>query len=177
AAAGRFLDRLVGARIGRDRGVRPPLRRQVTVAPGPWLRLSALAAVAASLLAVASGELWLAHRVLALATLPPLLAVAVAAWVAHRPLLAPSLAALALFGAAGLATGSEPVHVGLAAAAFAATLVAAALCFRGEPAANGPWRDYVALTKPRIMSLLLLTGGCGMVVGARGWPGTGLFAI
>ena len=149
----------------------------MTVAPGPWLRLSALAAVAASLLAVASGELWLAHRVLALATLPPLLAVAVAAWVAHRPLLAPSLAALALFGAAGLATGSGPVHVGLAAAAFAATLVAAALCFRGEPIANGPWRDYVSLTKPRIMSLLLLTGGCGMVVGARGWPGTGLFAI
>ncbi|TML87128.1 MAG: protoheme IX farnesyltransferase [Actinobacteria bacterium] len=37
-------------------------------------------------------------------------------------------------------------------------------------------RDYVALTKPRIMSLLLLTGFCGMIVGARGWPGTGLAA-
>jgi protoheme IX farnesyltransferase len=32
------------------------------------------------------------------------------------------------------------------------------------------WRDYVALTKPRIMSLLLLTGLCGMVVAARGLP-------
>ena len=38
----------------------------------------------------------------------------------------------------------------------------------------GSWRDYVALTKPRIMSLLLVTGFCGMIVGARGWPGTGL---
>ena len=38
----------------------------------------------------------------------------------------------------------------------------------------GPWRDYVALTKPRIMSLLLITGFCGMIAGARGWPGTGL---
>jgi protoheme IX farnesyltransferase len=33
-----------------------------------------------------------------------------------------------------------------------------------------PWRDYVALTKPRIMSLLLLTAAAGMFVGARGVP-------
>jgi protoheme IX farnesyltransferase len=31
-------------------------------------------------------------------------------------------------------------------------------------------RDYVTLTKPRIMSLLLLTGVCGMIAGARGLP-------
>ena len=31
-------------------------------------------------------------------------------------------------------------------------------------------RDYVTLTKPRIMTLLLLTGFCGMVVGAGGLP-------
>jgi heme o synthase len=37
----------------------------------------------------------------------------------------------------------------------------------------GAWRDYVALTKPRIMSLLLITGFCGMIAGAQGWPGTG----
>src|SRR5262249_13791753 len=30
----------------------------------------------------------------------------------------------------------------------------------------------VTLTKPRIMSLLLVTGFCGMIAGARGWPGT-----
>jgi protoheme IX farnesyltransferase len=35
----------------------------------------------------------------------------------------------------------------------------------------------VTLTKPRIMSLLLVTGACGMVVGARGWPGTVSFAV
>ncbi|TMK70395.1 MAG: protoheme IX farnesyltransferase [Actinobacteria bacterium] len=39
------------------------------------------------------------------------------------------------------------------------------------------WRDYVALTKPRIMSLLLLTGLCGMVVGARGFPAPWLVLV
>ncbi|MDQ3865782.1 MAG: heme o synthase [Actinomycetota bacterium] len=34
----------------------------------------------------------------------------------------------------------------------------------------------MTLTKPRIMSLLLLTGACGMVVGARGLPPLGTFA-
>jgi protoheme IX farnesyltransferase len=38
-------------------------------------------------------------------------------------------------------------------------------------------RDYLTLTKPRIMSLLLVTGACGMIVGARGWPGTGRFLL
>jgi protoheme IX farnesyltransferase len=41
----------------------------------------------------------------------------------------------------------------------------------------GSWRDYVTLTKPRIMSLLLLTGACGMVGGAHGWPGTSRFGL
>jgi len=49
--------------------------------------------------------------------------------------------------------------------------VLAAATLRGALAPNGPLRDYVTLTKPRIMSLLLLTGACGMFVGARGWPG------
>jgi len=34
-------------------------------------------------------------------------------------------------------------------------------------------RDYVTLTKPRIMSLLLITGACGMFVGAQGVPPLG----
>jgi heme o synthase len=93
----------------------------------------------------------------------------VAAWVAHRRLLAPALVALALFGAAALVT-LHVVHVALAALAFAATLVLAAATTRGEPVPAGRWQDYVALTKPRIMSLLLLTGLCGMVVGAQGLP-------
>ena len=35
----------------------------------------------------------------------------------------------------------------------------------------------MTLTKPRIMSLLLVTGACGMIVGARGWPGTMPFVL
>ena len=31
-------------------------------------------------------------------------------------------------------------------------------------------RDYIALTKPRIIALLLITAIGGMVVAARGWP-------
>jgi protoheme IX farnesyltransferase len=46
--------------------------------------------------------------------------------------------------------------------------------FRGERIPWGAWRDYVALTKPRIMSLLLVTGFCGMIAGAQGWPGTSI---
>ena len=54
--------------------------------PGPWLRLTALAGAAATALvvAVAALHLDLAHRVLAAAALPPLVAVAVAAVVAHH---------------------------------------------------------------------------------------------
>jgi protoheme IX farnesyltransferase len=55
---------------------------------------------------------------------------------------------------------------------LAAIVVVVAESFRGERVAWGSWRDYVALTKPRIMSLLLITGFCGMIAGARGWPGT-----
>jgi protoheme IX farnesyltransferase len=43
-------------------------------------------------------------------------------------------------------------------------------------APTAPWRDYVTLTKPRIMSLLLVTGACGMIAGAHGWPGLAPFA-
>ena len=56
-------------------------------------------------------------------------------------------------------------------------VVLAALTFRGGSAPRGSLRDYVALTKPRIMSLLLLTGVCGMVVGARGMPAPGQLGL
>ena len=40
------------------------------------------------------------------------------------------------------------------------------------------WRDYVTLTKPRIMSLLVLTAVCAMVAAAGGAPaGTALTAL
>jgi heme o synthase len=147
------------------------------VRPGPWLRLIAVGVSAAAALAVASGALSLhtAHRVLAAVAVPALAALVAAAWVAHRRLLAPAVAALALFVAAALVTG-RPLHIAFAALALAAALVATAATFRGDPVAPAPFRDYVTLTKPRIMSLLLLTGACGMVVGARGFPPAWLFA-
>ena len=144
------------------------------VAPGPWLRLTALAAAAGTLLAVVSGaaHLGTAHRLLAALVAPPLAALVVAAWTAHRPLVPAVLAASALFAAAAAAPGND-AHAALAAAALAALLVVAVQSFRGEHVPWGAWRDYVALTKPRIMSLLLITGFCGMIAGAQGWPGTG----
>ena len=63
------------------------------------------------------------------------------------------------------------VHVAAAGGALAASLVTLVVSFRGETLPFGPWRDYVTLTKPRIMSLLLVTGAAGMFVGAGGWPG------
>jgi protoheme IX farnesyltransferase len=141
------------------------------VRPGPWLRLTALFAAGAVLLAVISGatSLGAAHRVLAALALPPLVALVVAAWIAHRRLLVPSLVALVLFGIAALVT-APGLHLTLSALAFAAALVATVATYRGEPAPRAPWRDYITLTKPRIMSLLLLTGLCAMFVGAEGVP-------
>ena len=145
-------------------------------APGPWLRLTALGASAAVLVAVVSGAAGLgtAHQMLAALALPPLVAVAVAALLEYRRLVVPAFVSLGLFGLAALLT-APALHLAAAAAALAATTVTAALTFRGEPVPNGPWRDYVTLTKPRIMTLLLLTGAGGMFVGAEGVPPLGLF--
>jgi protoheme IX farnesyltransferase len=150
--------------------------RRTELAPGPWLRLTALAAAVATLVAVVSGALDLgtAHELLSAFALPPLLALVVAGWVTYRSVLPFAAAAFVLFGGAALVVAPWP-HVALAGLALVGSLVALAACFRSERAAAGPWRDYVTLTKPRIMSLLLLTGASGMVVGAGGWPGTGLF--
>jgi heme o synthase len=141
-----------------------------SVSPGPWLRLTAIAAANGALLAVVSGAVgggW--HRAASAVAVPPLVALVIAAWVAHRRLLPAALLALVAFGAAAAVT--QPVlHVALASVALAACVVATAQAFRGEPAPSGPWRDYVTLTKPRIMSLLLITGAGGMFVGAQGVP-------
>ena len=114
----------------------------------PWLRICALFASAATLLAVVSGaaSLGAAHELLSALALPPLVAVAVAAWLGHRELVVPSLVAMTV------------------------------LAHRGERAPVGSLRDYVTLTKPRIMTLLLLTGICGMFVGSRGVPALGELA-
>jgi protoheme IX farnesyltransferase len=148
--------------------------------PSPWLRLTALLGAAGTLLAVVSGSAGLgtAHRVLAALALPPLAAVVASAWLSYRRLLYPSVAALILFGLAAAVT-APGLHLALAALSFAATLVVVAQSWRGtQPTLQqtvtksfrGTVRDYVTLTKPRIMSLLLLTGLCGMIVGAGGLP-------
>ena len=149
------------------------------VSPGPWLRLTAMFAALATLLAVISGaaSLGAAHRVLAALALPPLLALVAAAMLAHRRLLLPALAALVLFGVAALVT-APGLHLARAAIAFATTLVAAVATYRGGvPVPRSSWRDYITLTKPRIMSLLLVTGLCAMFVGAKGVPALWLVVV
>ena len=147
-------------------------------APGPWLRLVALTAAFACAAAVVSGalELGSAHRALAALALPPLCALVAAAWIAHRRLLVPTVVALLAFLAAALVT-PRPLHLAFAGLALAAALVAVVACFRGEPAPRAVLRDYITLTKPRIMTLLLLTGAAGMFVGAQGVPPLGTFVV
>jgi protoheme IX farnesyltransferase len=143
-------------------------------APGVFLRVCALAVAAASVLAVATGGPGGAHRVLAALAGPPLAALLVAGAVAHRRLLAPAAFTAAMY--AGTAAVSGGAHLALAAPALAAALVLAVLTGRGAPVAAGAWRDYLTLTKPRVMTLLLLTGLCGAAVGAHGRPSLGLLA-
>ena len=152
-------------------------------APGPLLRATVVGGAGATGAVVASAalELGRAHWGAALVALPLLACVLVAALVAYPRLVLPAAVALALLVAA-IATGglvawtddtrwSVVLHVGAAGASLAASLVTLAASFRGAPLPFGPWRDYVTLTKPRIMSLLLVTGVGGMFVGAGGWPG------
>jgi protoheme IX farnesyltransferase len=148
------------------------------VTAGPWLRLTALAAAAGVAAVVATGQWGLAHDVSAHVTVALLAAVVLTARLAYPALLVPAGGAFALFGLAGisaLADAPAGLHLALGGVALAAAAVTAALAFRrGAPAAAGSWRDYVTLTKPRIMVLLLVTGAGGMIVGAGGLPSAGL---
>jgi protoheme IX farnesyltransferase len=153
----------------------------VSPRPGPWLRLTAVAATAGVAAVVATGQWGLAHDVAAHVTLALLAATVLTTRLAHpdrRDLLGAAGAAFLLFALAGLAALAEApgwLHIALGAGALAAAAVAAALAFRGETrVAAGSWRDYVTLTKPRIMVLLLITGAGGMIVGAGGLPSAGL---
>jgi len=143
------------------------------VAPGPWLRACAVLAAGGAVLAVLSGEAHLgaAHRTIAALVAPPLAALLVSAWMAHRRLVPAVLGSSALFAAAAALPGRS-LHAVFAALAVASLLVVGVQSLTGARTPWGAWRDYVTLTKPRIMSLLLVTGFCGMIAGARGWPGT-----
>ena len=88
-----------------------------SVAPGPWLRLCALARVRrgrCSPSSPAPPHLGTTHRLLAALVAPPLAALLVAAWLAHRELVPAVLAASALFTAAA-ALPSRGAHAALAA--------------------------------------------------------------
>jgi protoheme IX farnesyltransferase len=150
---------------------------------GPWLRLLSLAAVAGVALVVVTGDWAFAHDVTAHATVALLAGVVLAARLAHpgrTELIAAALAALALFavaGLVGLAEAPSSLHLALGALALAAAAVTAAVALRrGASVARAPWRDYLTLTKPRIMVLLLVTAAGGLVVGAEGLPSAGLAA-
>ena len=161
------------------------MRADVTdssLAPGPVVRLAiAGGAVATSVVVVsATVDLGRGHWGAALVALPLLVAAVVIAGCSYRRLLPATVTALGLLLLA-IATGglvalvddarwAVGLHVAAAGASLAASLVALAVSFRGATAPFGPLRDYLTLTKPRIMSLLLLTGAAGMFVGAEGWP-------
>jgi heme o synthase len=157
--------------------------------PGPLLRLSAVGGAAATALVVASAllELGAAHWGIAVIALPFLVADVVLARLAFPALLARAVAALALFLAAialggvvawsGSAAWAVALHVGGAGIALGAALLVVVATVRGTPAPLGAARDYLTLTKPRIMSLLLVTGAGGMFVGAQGAPSVSLFVL
>jgi protoheme IX farnesyltransferase len=132
---------------------------------------------------VGTGEWALAHDVTAHVTLALLAGLVLTARLAHpgRPtLVALTASAFVFFSGAGLAALAEapaPLHLALGALALTATSVAAVAALRGSaPISRSAWRDYVTLTKPRIMVLLLLTAAGGMFVGAAGVPSAGLLA-
>ncbi|MFN0154490.1 MAG: heme o synthase [Gaiella sp.] len=152
------------------------------LAAGLFLRLTALggAAAAGAVVVSAASGLDAGHWGAALLGLAFQLALVLGAWYAYPHLRAGAFVALGLLASA-IATGglvalsgdarwAVVLHVGAAAATLAGCLYVAGASLRGVTVAAGPWRDYVTLTKPRVMSLLLLTGVAGMFVGAGGTP-------
>jgi len=157
------------------------------VAPGAVFRLSAAAAAAAVGIVVCSAvlDLGTTHWGAAAVALPLLVANAVVAYLAYRTLFPRALASLIALAVAialggvvarsGDASWALALHVGAAAVALALALLVLAGAFRGHPVPLASARDYLTLTKPTIMVLLLITGAAGMFVGAQGVPPLALF--
>jgi protoheme IX farnesyltransferase len=132
-------------------------------------------------------ELGATHWAIVGVTLPFLVANVVIARLAYPALLGRMAAALALFLLAvalggvvawsGEASWAVALHVAAAAVALGAALVALVGACWGAPAPLASARDYLTLTKPRIMVLLLITGAAGMFVGAQGLPALDLFVV
>jgi protoheme IX farnesyltransferase len=157
--------------------------------PGWLFRLSVVAASLATGLVVLSAvlELGTTHWGLTLVALPLLVANALVARYAYPFLFRRSALAVALLlvsvalgGVAAWtdsATWSVALHVLAAGGALGASLALAAGALRGAPPRLAAGRDYLTLTKPRIMTLLLLTGAAGMFVGAQGAPAADLLLV
>jgi protoheme IX farnesyltransferase len=166
-----------------------PVNLPEVPAPGPLFRLSTAAGAVAVGLVVASAvlELGATHWGLAAVALPLLVANAIVARTAYPALFARAIGSVAVFLVAialggvvawsGDATWASVLHVGAAATALAASLLLVLRAFGGTPTPLASARDYLTLTKPRIMTLLLLTGAAGMFVGAQGVPPLGLFVV
>jgi protoheme IX farnesyltransferase len=162
---------------------------EATPAPGVFMRTAAVGGAVVTGLGVAGAavQLGTAHWGLAAVALALLGGNALISRLAYRPLLVRTalalfllLVAIALGGVvawSGSAEWAVALHVGAAAAAFGAALVAVAATLRGTPVPLASARDYLTLTKPRIMSLLLVTGAGGMFVGYQGAPPVWLFAV
>jgi heme o synthase len=160
-----------------------------TATPGLLLRLLTVGGALATAAVVTSAvlELGTTHWGIAVVALPLLIAAAIVAWLAYprlfwRAALAVVLLwlAITLGGVVAWSHGaawSDALHVGAAAAALGASLLAVVGMFRGSPTPLACFRDYVTLTKPRIMALLLVTGAGGMFVGAQGVPPLDLFVV
>ena len=159
------------------------------VAPGVLFRVSAVASAVAVGLVVVSAvlELGTTHWGIALVALPLLVANVVLARLAYRrpggctssrscPSSSRSRSAEWSPGAV-TRRWAVALHVGAAAIALGVALVVVAGAMRGEAAPLASARDYLTLTKPRIMTLLLLTGAAGMFVGAQGVPPLDLFGV
>ncbi len=165
------------------------LPRGAHATPGVLFRLSVIASAIAVGLVVVSAvlDLGTTHWGVALVALPLLVANVVLARLAYPTLLRRTVVALGAFlvaialggvvGWSGDATWAAALHVGAAALALGLALLLVAGALRGETTPLAAWRDYLTLTKPRIMTLLLLTGAAGMFVGAQGVPPIGLFAV
>jgi heme o synthase len=157
--------------------------------PGWLFRLSVVAAAIATGLVVVSAvlELGTTHWGLTLVALPLLVANALVARYAYPRLFRRSAIAvlllvvsIALGGVVAWtdsASWSVALHVLAAGGALGASLAVAAGALRGAPPRLASARDYVTLTKPRIMTLLLLTGAAGMFVGAQGAPALDLLLV
>jgi protoheme IX farnesyltransferase len=170
-----------------NNGENEPLSRARV--PGALYGLSAgCAALAVGLVVVSAVlELGTTHWGLALLALPLLVANAVVARLAYPQLFTRAVGGVALFLVAiplggvvawsSEAAWASVLHVGAGGAALGASLLVVAAALRGRPLALARARDYVTLTKPRIMTLLLLTGAAGMFVGAQGVPPLGLLAV